>query len=277
MGKTKTVIVPGEAGEEKSSQAAYEDKRRKREEQKKAEEAKKKLGGLGLKGGERIKIIGGEAPPIEAVPEEGVQTETKEKRERKIKVRSKKYKEAKAKISREKLYKLDEAIKLVKDSSFSKFDGTMEMHLVVKRGNVNENVTLPYSAGKTKRVEVASEKTIEKLKGGKIDFDVLLALPDMMPELVPFAKLLGPRGLMPNPKNGTLIKSEKETSKFSGNSLSVRTEKSQPVIHTIFGKVSQADRELAENATAILDAIGTKSILKAYIKSTMSPSVKLSL
>ena len=188
-----------------------------------------------------------------------------------------KYKEAKAKISREKLYKLDEAIKLVKDSSFSKFDGTMEMHLVVKRGNVNENVTLPYSAGKTKRVEVASEKTIEKLKGGKIDFDVLLALPDMMPELVPFAKLLGPRGLMPNPKNGTLIKSEKETSKFSGNSLSVRTEKSQPVIHTIFGKVSQADRELAENATVILDAIGTKSILKAYIKSTMSPSVKLSL
>lgn len=281
MGKTKTVIVPGEAGEEKSSQAAYAEKRAKREAEakKKEEEDKAKVAGLGLKGGQRIKVIGGEMPVEEApVEAEAEATEPeKAKKTRKVKVRSEKYKEAKAKINREKLYKLDEAIKLVKESSFAKFDGTMEMHLVVKKEKLSENVKLPYSAGKEKKVEIASEKTIDKLQKGKVDFDVLLATAEMMPKLVPFAKLLGPKGLMPNPKNGTLIKSEKDAAKFSGNTLQVKTQKDQPVVHTIFGKVSQKESELEENAKTIMEAVGAKMILKAYIKSTMSPSVKLNL
>ena len=122
MGKTKTVIVPGEAGEEKSSQAAYEDKRRKREEQKKAEEAKKKLGGLGLKGGERIKVVTGEIPDV-------AEEEKSVAKRKKAKVRGKKYLKLRSKIDKSKLYKLPDAIKLVKKTSYSKFDGTIDKRL----------------------------------------------------------------------------------------------------------------------------------------------------
>jgi len=88
---------------------------------------------------------------------------------------------------------------------------------------------------------------------------------------------------MPNPKTGTLIKNVKEADlsaqagKFSGNSTMIKTQKDAPVIHTVIGKVSQKDEEIAANTKVILDAIGTKQILKAYMKSTMSPSVKLSV
>ena len=115
------------------------------------------------------------------------------------------------------------------------------------------------------------------MKDGKIDFDVLLATAEMMPKLVPYAKLLGPKGLMPNPKNGTLIKSKKEAKKFGGNTMTIKAEKAEPVIHTTFGKVSQKPKELEENLETILKAIGKKQIVKAYIKSTMSPSVKIAL
>lgn len=281
MGKTKTVLVTGDNAEEKSGKAAYEEKMRKKlEAQKKAEAEKAKVSKVGLKGGERIKVVGGELPPIEPIITEGTEEPASAKasaRLRKTKIRSQKYKDAKAKIDRNKLYNLDDAIKLIKTTSFSKFDGTMELHLVVKKENLSVRATLPHSFGKSKRVEVANEATVENLKKGKINFDVLLATADMMPKLVPFAKLLGPRGLMPNPKTGTLIKSAKDAEKFGGNALTIKTEKSQPVIHTVVGKVSQDDKELKENIEAVFDAISKKQLEKAYLKSTMSPSVKLNL
>lgn len=208
-------------------------------------------------------------------PEEG----KKEVKKREIveKVRGKKYIEAKGKIDRNKSYKASDAITLVKNSSYSAFDGTMEVHLVVKKIGVSANVALPHSAGKTKKIEVASEETIKKLQAGKVDFDVLLATADFMPKLVAFAKILGPRGLMPNPKTGTLIKSEKDADKFSVNTQSLKTEKIAPLIHTTFGKVSQKNEELEENLEAILKGIGRLQIVRAYIKSSMSPSVKLAI
>ncbi len=107
---------------------------------------------------------------------------------------------------------------------------------------------------------------------------MLLATADMMPKLVPFAKVLGPKGLMPNPKNGTLVKSAKDAEKFGGNSISLKTEREAPLMHTSFGKVSQKDSELKENLEAILKALGgSKQIIKGYIKSTMSPAVKISV
>ena len=196
---------------------------------------------------------------------------------REPKARSKKYLEAKSKIVRDRLYTLPEAIKIVKETSYSAFTGTMEVHLIVKKVGTSARVTLPHSAGKQKKIEVASEDTIKKLTEGKIDFDILLATADMMPKLVAFAKLLGPKGLMPNPKNGTLIKSEKDAEKFSTNTVTIKTEKSAPLIHAVFGKVDQPDTELAENLQAILAGIGKIQIVRAYIKSTMSPSVKLAL
>ena len=204
MGKTKTAFI-GEA-EDKNKE--------KHEKSSKGKEEKVHL--AGLKGGQRVKIV--EAAPTEEKPvfEEGRQaapSEVKSETKKKVveKVRSKKYQEAKAKIDREKFYKIPDAVKFVKEMSYSKFDGTMELHIVVKKTGTGAQVTLPHAAGRVKKVEVASDDTVTQLQQGKIDFDVLIATPAMMPKIVPFAKLLGPKGLMPNPKNGTLSKRPKKS------------------------------------------------------------------
>ena len=154
----------------------------------------------------------------------------------------------------------------------------MEMHIQVKKVGVSANVALPFSAGKQKRIEIADDKTVEKLKTGKIDFDVLIATPEMMPKLVPFARILGPKGMMPNPKNGTLVSDPKKATGFSGNSITLKTEKEAPLIHTAFGKVSQKDEELSGNAEVILKALGgAKQIVKVHVSSTMGPAVKIQI
>ena len=201
--------------------------------------------------------------------------DSSEAKEKKIHVRGKNYKNAKAKTDVVKLYKLSEAIKILKSLSYAKFDETYELHMVVKKQGLNVGVSLPHSFGKSKKIEVASDETIKKLQTGKVDFDVLLATPEMMPKLVMFAKILGPRGLMPNPKNGTLIKTEKEASKFSTDQKTIKTEKERPVIHTAVAKMSMKETEVEENIQAVIDAINKTLIVKCYIKSTMSPSLKL--
>ncbi|HSX49235.1 MAG TPA: hypothetical protein VLE44_03175 [Candidatus Saccharimonadales bacterium] len=189
--------------------------------------------------------------------------------------KGKKYLKAKGTIEVKKLYPIAEAIKMLRDMSYTKFDQTLELHLIVKKQGLSVNVTLPHSGGKTKKIEVADEGTIKKLESGKVDFDVLLATADFMPKLVKYAKILGPKGMMPNPKNGTLIKSVADAKKFSGNAKTIKTEKEVPLIHTSFGKLSQKDNELVENAEALLNAINKKQIVRAFIKSTMSPSLKI--
>jgi large subunit ribosomal protein L1 len=154
----------------------------------------------------------------------------------------------------------------------------MELHMVVKKSGISGQVTLPFQAGKTKKVEIADENTIEKLRSGKIDFDILIATPEMMPKLVPFARLLGPKGLMPNPKNGTLVNDPKKATSFSTATVTLKTEKEAPLIHTVVGKNSQKDEEIVGNVEAILKVFGgSKQIVRAFVKSTMSPSVKLQL
>jgi len=259
MGKTKTAIVSGEP-ESKTDE-------KKKRKQKKSLKEEKGVRIPGLKGGERVVAI--DAEPL---PEE--EKESK-KVERKPKTRGKKYQDARAKIDKSKSYPLTEAIKLVKETSYSSFNGSVELHIVAKKQKTSANVTLPHSTGKEKKIEVAKETTIKKLEKGKIDFDVLLATPDMMPKLVPFAKLLGPKGLMPNPKNGTIIKSIGEAKKFSVNKINLKTEKKAPLIHTSVGKVNFKQEELEENIEAVLNGIGKRQIVKAYLASSMSPSVKI--
>ena len=255
MGKTKTAFVSGSGDETKKG---------KKESQRKNE----KVHIANLKGGQRIKAVESETIITEEENQE-------KKKRRSPRVRGKKWTEAKTQVSKTKEYKLKDAIKLCKKTSYSKFDGTMEIHLVVQKTGINVNITLPYCAGKEKKIELASEETIKKLSSGKIDFDILVATAEMMPKLVPFAKLLGPKGLMPNPKNGTLVKDLKTAEKFSGNSITIKTEKEAPLIHTTFGKVSQKEEELIKNFEAIVKAINAKQIVKAYIKATMGPAVKV--
>ena len=270
MGKTKTAVVSGLPEDTKSGKAAYEEKRKRKEEE--AKKDKKQVTGVGLKGGERIKVIGDDAPEIK-VYKSDKEVEDKPKK----KTRGKSYVSAVKKIDKSKLYDMASAVKLIKETSYSKFDGSVELHMVVKKDGFSSEVELPHSTGQDKKVEVADEKTIKKLEQGKIDFDILLATADMMPKLVPFAKLLGPKGLMPNPKNGTLIKDKKDASKFKGNKLFLKTERKAPIVHTVVGKVSQKEKELTENISAVIESVGKKQIVKAHLSATISPSVKLDI
>lgn len=270
MGKTKTAFV-GEVGDKALT---GEEKYKARQKQKEAAEKAKaeKVHIAGLKGGQRIVTIDAQSNQTAEETPEDIKKSAKGPKKR-----SKKYLEAKAKIDSAKTYSLKEAIKLVKETSYSKFDGSVEMHLNVKKTGMSVNITLPNSAGKEKKIEVADDKTIEKLQKGKIDFDVLLATAEMMPKLVQFAKLLGPRGLMPNPKTGTLLKSVKDAAKFSGNRTTLKTQKDFPLIHTTVGKVSQKESELEENIEAVVNAIGAKNITKAFLNASMSPAIKIAV
>jgi len=263
MGKTKTAVLFGTVEIKKTSAEEY------------AEKKAKKAAALAPK---ETKVENVEILPV-VVDEKVVEKPARKEKILVVTSRGKKYLESKSKISKTTLYKIEDAIKVIKDASYSKFDGTMEMHLVMKKIGITAQVTLPFSSGKTKKIEVASDDTITKLQAGKIDFDLLLATAEMMPKLVVFARLLGPKGLMPNPKNGTVIKSEKEVEKFKGNLITLKTEREAPLIHTSFGKVSQKSEELTKNAEAILASLnGSKAIIiRAFIKSTMSPSVKVQI
>lgn len=280
MGKTKTAVISAGADENLSSKEKYLAKQKKRQELEAKDKAQ--VTKVGLKGGERIKVVGADLPPVETQAEEET-SKLFEKKAAEPKVRSKKYKASLAKVDKSKLYLIADAIKLVKETSYSKFDGTVELHLVVKKDGLSANVTLPHSAGKSKKIEVADDKTVEKLKnlsaqaGGKVDFDVLLATPEMMPKLVMYAKILGPKGLMPNPKNGTLIKSAADAKKFSANSVTLKTERKAPVMHVSVGKVSQKEKELEENIAAIISAISAKQIIKATLTATMGPGIRLKI
>ncbi|MBP7118798.1 hypothetical protein KBA63_01820 [Candidatus Woesebacteria bacterium] len=189
--------------------------------------------------------------------------------------RGKQYKAVKAKVDSSRVYNATDAIALVKETSYAKFDASIEFHAVIRRETLNVQVALPHSTGKTKKVVLVTPEVIAELEAGKVTFDVILATPETMPKLVKFAKLLGPRGLMPNPKNGTLVKEASAIDKFSTDTISVKTEKKAPVIHVALGKVSMDSEKLAENLAAVIAAINPKIIVKAYLTSSMGPSVKL--
>jgi large subunit ribosomal protein L1 len=282
MGKTKTAFVQDLTQDEnkKSSLDELKAKRERQEKERQAAQTKKepekkeeKVHIAGLKGGQRVKVV-----EAEAVVEEVSSEEKKDKKFKKEpRVRGKKYLEMKAKVDRNKTYSIKDAIALVKATSYSAFEGAVEIHLVVKKTGISANVTLPHAAGKIKKIEIADDATIKKLQEGKVDFDVLIATVEMMPKLVPFARILGPKGLMPNPKNGTLVPDLKKAQAFSGNSVTIKTEKDAPLIHTVIGKISQNDKELTANLEAVVKGVSDKQIVKGYLKATMGPSVKVQL
>ena len=268
MGKKRIIIV----GEEKKTT-------------KKSLKEEKGVRVPGLKGGERVVAVTVEPVKEEASfakATEGQGEEKKEatapKRVKPPKARGKKYKAAKTQVDPAKLYPLAEAIKLLKETSYSKFDGRAEVHLnLIKKGFQTET-ELPHFQAKQKKVVVADEAVIKQIEDGKIDFDVLLASPKIMPQLVKFAKILGPKGLMPNPKKGTVLdQPEKAIKSFQKTSLDVKTEKDVPLIHLVFGSVKQPEKELSANLETLLKAIGLKNIQKAVIKATMGPAIKVAI
>lgn len=171
---------------------------------------------------------------------------------------------------------INEAIKILKKMKLSKFDESVELHLVVDETGLKGEVELPYSTGKTVRVAVVDDKILEEIEKGKLNFDILVTHPSFMPKLAKFAKVLGPKGLMPNPKAGTISpKPEEVVKKFAKGVLRWKTEPKAPLIHQMIGKVSNEEKNLVANAEKFIQAVGLKHILKSYIKSTMSPSIKI--
>lgn len=195
---------------------------------------------------------------------------------RKPKSRSSKYKKAKALVDRTKLYPLSEAIALALKTHIAKFEGKVEAHLVVGKVGSLGLVEFPHLTKVEKKVVVFDDSVLAELQQGTINFDVLLASPANMPKLVPFARLLGPKGLMPNPKNGTLTADpQKATAKFKTQGTEIKTEKKAPLIHITIGTTSQKAPEIEANARALLKTVGPLNILKFSLSSTMGPGVKV--
>lgn len=196
------------------------------------------------------------------------------------KTRSQRYQAARGQVDRTISYPVDQAIEMVKKTSYSKFEGTITAHLNLapKREFKNVEVAMPHSTGKDIVVAIANEEVLENLQSGVINFDVLLATPETMPKLAKYARLLGPRGLMPNPRNGT-VTSDPETKKASlqGGTVSVKAEKSAPLMHVRVGKTKQATEQVAGNIEALLKALGPGAVVKLTLSATMSPGVKVQL
>jgi large subunit ribosomal protein L1 len=212
-------------------------------------------------------------------------------------------------VNREKLYPIAEAIKMVKERAKAKFDETIElsMNLGVDPRHADQMVrgvvTLPNGTGRTLRVGVfargakadeakaagadvvGAEDLVEKVQGGTIEFDRCIATPDMMPLVGRLGKVLGPRGMMPNPKVGTVTADVAAAVKASkGGAVEFRVEKAG-IVHAGVGKASFEVKAIEENVRAFADAVakakpaGAKGnyIKKVSITSTMGPGVKLDL
>ncbi|MFA7244405.1 MAG: 50S ribosomal protein L1 [Patescibacteria group bacterium] len=195
----------------------------------------------------------------------------------------KKYREVETKIEKSETYEEIDAIKLVKETSTTKFDSSIELHVRIdkKTENIRGTVNLPGGAAKQKNVAEVTEKNIdefvEKVKSGKIDFDLVVTSPAMMPKLAQLAKILGPKGMMPNPKTGTVTDDvTKVAAEFKGGKLEFKADKTN-IVHVLVGRVSFKDEDIQANIDAILSALPKGKIVSAYLASTMGPSVRFAV
>lgn len=190
--------------------------------------------------------------------------------------RGKKYLSLVEKVDRTKIYSIKDALEILPGLQVGKFDETVELHINTIERGVSGSLTLPHGTGKTTRVKIADDAVIAEIEKGIIDFDILVAEPSFMPKLARVAKVLGPRGLMPNPKNGTVTpKPEDVAKKFEGGQLNYKTEAKAPIIHVVVGKVSFGSDKLSDNIKAFITSIQKKNIKNITLKSTMSPAIKL--
>jgi len=223
-------------------------------------------------------------------------------------VQGKRFRAAQTKVDRTREYPVSEAAQLLKDSAFAKFDETVDV--VVRLGvdprhadqAVRGTVALPHGTGKTVRVLAVAQgdkakdaeaagadfvglEYIQKIKDGWLDCDVIVATPDVMGQLGQLGRVLGPRGLMPNPKAGTVTMDvTKAVKEIKAGKIEYRVDKTGNV-HAPVGKVKFSAEQIADNLTAFLEAIARakpSSAKGTYLKgatvsSTMGPGIKLDL
>ncbi|MEA3354985.1 MAG: hypothetical protein U9Q63_00660 [Patescibacteria group bacterium] len=221
----------------------------------------------GLQGAKRLKDS--------SEPSANAKTKTKKRVKH---PRSSRYIKAKKLVDKTNFYEIKDAISLLRKISTVKFDASVELHCNLTEDKISGELNLPHGSGKTQKVEIASDKTLGKLKDGIIDFDVLVAEPKIMPKLAKFAKLLGPKGLMPNPKSGTISTKPKEIKKkLAGGATRYKSETKTPLLHLTIGKLSFKDSQLKENIKSAINTIKPKNISIAFLCSSMSPSIKLKI
>jgi large subunit ribosomal protein L1 len=222
----------------------------------------------------------------------------------------KKYIEALKKVDRTRLYGPQEAVKLIKETSFAKFDATVEVHLRLgidprhADQNIRTTVALPHGTGKSVRVLVFAQGEAAQAASdagadfvgaddliGRIDkenffeFDIAIATPDMMGKVGRVGRKLGPRGLMPNPKSGTIVQPEdlpRTIREVRGGRVEFRNDKTG-LLHVAVGKVSFDEQQIQDNIAALIDAVKAakpSSTKGVYIKSvtftsTMGPGIRV--
>ncbi|MBK5258315.1 MAG: 50S ribosomal protein L1 [Thermoanaerobaculia bacterium] len=218
----------------------------------------------------------------------------------------KKYRAAFEKVE-QRPYQLDEAFALLKQITYAKFNETVELSMLLgvdpKHADqmVRGTTLLPHGTGQTKRVLVIAsgdkqreateagadlvggDDMVEKIQGGWVDFDAVIATPDMMRSVGKLGKVLGPRGLMPNPKTGTVtFDVVKALQEIKAGKVEFRVDKTS-IIHVPVGKIAFTADQLRDNASAIINAVRKakpaaakgKYVRTIYISSTMSPSIQL--
>ncbi len=221
----------------------------------------------------------------------------------------KRYRALAEKVERGKIYSPEEAIRLARETAKANFDTTVEAHfrMAVDPRQADQQVrgtaVLPHGTGKTARVVVfaqgerareaeaagadvvGAEDLAKRVEGGWLDFDVAIATPDVMSLVGRLGRVLGPRGLMPNPRSGTVTNDiAKAVRDAKGGRVEFRVDKAG-VVHAVVGKASFGEKELLENFATLVDAlvrakpVGVKGIYirGAHIATTMGPSVKLDL
>lgn len=219
----------------------------------------------------------------------------------------KKYREVAKLVEKDKDYELDEAIAIIKKTATTKFDSSVEIHMNLNLDLTNPehqirgSVSMPAGLGKAKKVcaivspekakeakdagaeSVGGQDLIEKIEKGWLDFDVVVATPDMMPQIGKIGKTLGTKGLMPNPKTGTVTPEPgKAIAEIKKGKADYRVDKTGTV-HAAVGKVSFEDAKLKENIETFIDAIQKAKPASAkgsyltsiFLTSTMGPSVKI--
>lgn len=282
----------GDTEEARTAKAGKRSEKSLREaEEKAAKEARKESGDTAPQGDEEATVKKGPKPVTRPLLER----------------RGKKYQKVAELVEKNKVYSLTDALELASKTNPSQFDASVELH--VRLGvdprqadqNIRATVSLPNGTGKTVRVAVfapeadhasakkagadiiGDEEFLKQLEKEELNFDTLIATPQYMPKLGKYARLLGPRGLMPNPKSGTVATDvAKAVSEAKAGKVEYRVDK-QAIVHLAIGKVSFGGEKLAENAKSFFDSLASQkpsSLKGGYVKSvsvttTQGPGIKV--